>query len=72
MKHNIIPNGNLPADCVGKQDFVKIDTTFGVNDDGYPNGLGTPRGIDIDGNGTIDYAYAGDTFGNFFRFDLSS
>lgn len=72
MKHNIIPNGSLPADCVGKQDFVKIDTTFGVNDDGYPNGLGTPRGIDIDGNGTIDYAYAGDTFGNFFRFDLSS
>ncbi|MDG1441215.1 MAG: PilC/PilY family type IV pilus protein [Pseudomonadales bacterium] len=72
MQHNIIPNGTLPADCIGKQDFLKIDTTFGVSDDGYPNGLGTPRGIDVDGNGTVDFAYAGDTFGNFFRFDLSS
>jgi type IV pilus assembly protein PilY1 len=71
MIHNQILNGALPAECVGKQDFVKIDTGFGVKD-GFPNGLGTPRGIDVDGNGTLDYAYAGDTFGNFFRFDLTS
>jgi len=29
-----------------------------------------PRGIDLDGNGTLDIAYAGDRFGNLFRFDL--
>jgi type IV pilus assembly protein PilY1 len=66
----------LPSDCVGKQDFVKLDTGFGVPASGpragFPNGLGTPRGIDVDGNGTIDYAYAGDTLGNFFRFDMTS
>lgn len=71
MIHNETLNGPLPAECIGKQDFVKIDTGFGVQD-GFPNGLGTPRGIDVDGNGTLDYAYAGDTFGNFFRFDLTS
>ncbi len=70
--HNVVkdstalPSGCLPTDT----DFVKINTGFGVQN-GFPNGLGTPRGIDIDSNGTIDYAYAGDTFGNFFRFDLS-
>ena len=73
MIHNETLNGALPAECVGEQDFVKIDTGFGVDpDSGFPNGLGAPRGIDIDRNGTLDYAYAGDTFGNFFRFDLTS
>jgi type IV pilus assembly protein PilY1 len=66
----------LPSECVGKQDFVKIDTGFGVPDSGpllgFPNGLGTPRAIDVDANGTVDYAYAGDVLGNFFRFDLTS
>ena len=72
-RHNVVPNTTLlPSGCnADDYDFVKINTGFGV-DAGYPNGLGTPRGIDVDGSGTIDYAYAGDTFGNFFRFDLSS
>jgi type IV pilus assembly protein PilY1 len=62
----------LPTGCAADEvDFIKINTGFGVQD-GFPNGLGTPRGIDVDSNGTIDFAYAGDTFGNFFRFDLSS
>lgn len=73
MIHNQTLNGPLPAECIGKQDFVKLDTGFGVDPStGFPNGLGAPRGIDIDRNGTLDYAYAGDTFGNFFRFDLTS
>ena len=37
-----------------------------------PNGLGTPRGVDADGNGTMDYVYAGDLHGNLYRFDTSS
>ena len=60
-------------------DFVKINTGYGVaqaGDDadeliGYPNGLGTVTGVDIDLNGTVDYVYGGDRQGNLFRFDLS-
>ena len=70
--HNVVKDGTaLPSGCLPTDtDFIKINTGFGVQD-GLPNGLGTPRGIDVDSNGTIDYAYAGDTFGNLFRFDLS-
>jgi Tfp pilus tip-associated adhesin PilY1 len=58
-------------------DFVKLDTGFGVpasgeQNEGLPNGLGTPRLIDLDSNGTADYAYAGDLLGNLFRFDLTA
>jgi len=66
----------MPSDCVGRQDFVKLDTGYGVPASGSrvgkPNGLGTPRAIDVDANGTVDYVYAGDLLGNFFRFDLTS
>ncbi|MDZ7684308.1 MAG: PilC/PilY family type IV pilus protein [Gammaproteobacteria bacterium] len=68
----IADDGSIPAECVGaEQDFVKLDTTFGAQD-GLPNGLGIPRLIDIDANGTVDYVYAGDYFGNLFRFNLTS
>ncbi|MEE4299800.1 MAG: PilC/PilY family type IV pilus protein, partial [Pseudomonadales bacterium] len=58
-------------------DFVKIRTGFGPApvgepNPGLPNGLGEPRLIDLDGNGTVDYAYAGDMRGNLFRFDMTS
>lgn len=36
------------------------------------NGLSAPRGWDNDGNGTVDYIYAGDLKGNLWKFDLSS
>ena len=39
---------------------------------GLPNGLGTPTLIDKDLNGTADTAYAGDLFGNLYRFDISN
>ena len=35
------------------------------------NGLSAPRGWDNDGNGTVDYVYAGDLKGNLWKFDLS-
>lgn len=37
-----------------------------------PNGLSGPAGWDGDGNGTLDYVYAGDLLGNVWKFDLSS
>lgn len=43
----------------------KFDT--GVGGD---NGLSAPRGADTDGNGTVDYVYAGDLKGNVWKFDL--
>lgn len=36
-----------------------------------PNGLGEPALVDLDLNGTVDRAYAGDLQGNLHRFDLS-
>ncbi|HET6472676.1 MAG TPA: PilC/PilY family type IV pilus protein, partial [Pseudomonadales bacterium] len=57
-------------------DVTKVDTGVGVllPPDilaGLPNGLGTPTLIDKDLNGTADIAYAGDLFGNLWRFDIS-
>jgi len=35
------------------------------------NGLGTPKLVDLNGNGTIDRIYAGDLHGNLWAFDVS-
>lgn len=37
-----------------------------------PNGLSEIAPIDVDGDGTIDYVYAGDLKGNMWRFDFTS
>lgn len=44
----------------------QIDTGIGTN-----NGLSAPTGWDGDGNGTVDYIYAGDIRGNVWKFNLS-
>lgn len=36
------------------------------------NGLAPPRLVDLNGNGTVDIAYAGDLQGQLWKFDLSS
>lgn len=50
--------------------IAEIDT--GVGSAAATNGLSSPRGWDEDGNGTVDYAYAGDFRGNLWKFDLTS
>ena len=45
----------------------KIDTGASPS-----NGLSAVRGWDNDGNGTVDYVYAGDLQGNLWKFDLSN
>lgn len=40
--------------------------------DGYPNGLSAVTPIDVDGDFITDYVYAGDLYGNIWRFDLTS
>ncbi|MFD0727315.1 pilus assembly protein [Lysobacter brunescens] len=37
-----------------------------------PNGLSAPNGWDENGDGTVDYVYAGDLRGNVWKFDLSN
>lgn len=48
---------------IAKIEAIKTDTD---------NGLSTPKLIDLDGNRTVDVAYAGDLKGNVWKFDLSS
>ncbi|GAA5185058.1 type 4a pilus biogenesis protein PilY1 [Niveibacterium umoris] len=48
--------------------FIDTGATVGAS----PNGLSSPAVIDIDGDGTADYAYAGDLYGNVWKFDLTS
>lgn len=55
--------------------LAKLDTGQGTAADpkgeGRPNGLSTPVVIDKNGDGRSDTAYAGDLFGNLWKFDLS-
>jgi type IV pilus assembly protein PilY1 len=44
----------------------------GVGVAGTPNGLATPAMVDLDGDSTVDFAYAGDLRGNMWKFDLTS
>ena len=48
----------------------KIST--GVGSTVTPNALANPSPVDSDGNGTIDFVYAGDLSGKMWKFDLSS
>lgn len=54
----------------------KIDTGVGFSDDptgrNRPNGLASVNAVDLDGDNIVDYVYAGDLFGNLWKFDLTS
>ena len=54
----------------------KIDTGVGPAQDptgkDRPDGLATVFPVDADSNYTTDYVYAGDLYGNLWKFDLSS
>lgn len=54
----------------------KFDTGVGIVDDpmsaGRPNGIYAPTPVDVDGDNIVDYIYAGDLFGNVWKFDVSS
>jgi type IV pilus assembly protein PilY1 len=53
----------------------KISTGVGTAEDptgtGRPNGLATAEPVDIDGDYLVDYIYAGDLFGNVWKFDVT-
>ena len=75
----IAPNGYMSAagkaslfliDSLGGSLIREIDT--GSGSAASPNGLSSVSAVDIDGNGTADYVYAGDLDGNLWKFDLSA
>lgn len=53
----------------------KLDTKEGSSKDplglNRPNGLSIAAPVDVDGDFIVDYVYAGDLFGNLWKFDLS-
>jgi len=52
----------------------KFDTGIGVSASSAhkPNGLSTPAVLSTKGDGLGDYVYAGDLFGNMWKFDLTA
>ncbi len=52
----------------------KFDTGVGASQDpkgtGRPNGLATASPVDVDGDRVMDLIYAGDLFGNLWKFDI--
>ena len=48
-----------------------IDTGAVPAEDEVANGLSTPVAIDANFDGKVDFAYAGDLYGNLWKFDLS-
>ena len=76
-------NGNavlLVLDVKSGETIASISTGVGVNPDSPPagakfnaaidNGLSAPFPVDVDADFIVDYAYAGDLYGNLWRFDL--
>jgi len=53
-----------------------LDTGYGPSQDplgqNRPNGIAFVAAADPDGDNTVDYVYAGDLFGNLWRFDVTS
>ncbi|HEY8024592.1 MAG TPA: PilC/PilY family type IV pilus protein [Burkholderiaceae bacterium] len=49
-------------------DYIKLV----ADNTGPNNGLSTPRPYDFDGDGVVDYVYAGDLQGNLWKFDVTS
>ncbi|MBP9721715.1 MAG: hypothetical protein KBD64_00995 [Gammaproteobacteria bacterium] len=71
--------GNAVLFVLNPQDgsiIKKIDTGVGKSSDpsglGRPNGLSSPTVVDYDNDGIADYVYAGDIFGNMWKFDIRS
>lgn len=55
--------------------MAKLDTKTGAKQDPLkldrPNGLSTPTVVDLNGDSVADYIFAGDLFGNMWKFDVT-
>ncbi|MEL0659061.1 PilC/PilY family type IV pilus protein [Psychromonas arctica] len=61
---------NGESSWIKNNNYKVIDT--GAGSTGTPNGLSTPRAVDLDGDSVIDRVYAGDLQGNMWAFDVSN
>ena len=52
--------------------IAAVATSITGADDSHSNGLSSPTALDVNGDGKVDYVYAGDIAGNFWKFDLRS
>ncbi|RFO98872.1 hypothetical protein DIC66_03100 [Rhodoferax lacus] len=73
----IVGNGYLGADGRAYLYIINADTgaLMGspiATDSQTGNGLSTPAVVDSDGDGSIDYVFAGDLLGRMWRFDVNS
>jgi len=72
----IVPNGIDSTN--GSATLFVYDVTDGdllakiVADNSGSNGMSSPRAADLDGDGKVDYVYAGDLKGNVWKFDFTS
>lgn len=57
------------VDLANGNKLAEIDTKVGSTS--TPNGLATPIAIDANRNGSVDLVYAGDLYGNLWKFDFS-
>lgn len=66
----------MEVDSAGAITFRFLDTGYGPSKDplgaGNKNGIAYVSSADLDGDHITDYLYAGDRFGNVWRFDLTS
>lgn len=58
----------------GAKELIRIPVTNDTAGTGKANdnGLGSPRVVDVNGDGLADVVYAGDNLGNLWKFDLTS
>ncbi|MEO7129341.1 MAG: PilC/PilY family type IV pilus protein, partial [Rhodoferax sp.] len=66
----------MEVSSTGTISFRFLDTGYGPSKDpmsnGSNNGIAYVSSADLDGDHITDYVYAGDVFGNLWRFDLTS
>ncbi|WP_136681577.1 PilC/PilY family type IV pilus protein [Neptunomonas sp. XY-337] len=60
---------------LASKNFIKLNTGVGASADptgkNRPNGISTATPVDVDGDFKADYIYAGDLFGNVWKFDVT-
>jgi type IV pilus assembly protein PilY1 len=64
------PSGSSNTKWVHGTDYIRLDTKVG--DATTPNGVAQPYAADLNFDGQTDYIYAGDLYGNLWKFDVTS
>jgi type IV pilus assembly protein PilY1 len=63
------PTGNSGRTWQPGIDYIRLDTGTGTV--AAPNGMAPPFPADVNADGKVDFIYAGDLLGDFWKFDVS-